>query len=74
MKKIKLVVIACLLFLATQTYAQNSGGHYDTDIYGRKTWVGDDGTKGTYDKDIYGRKTYEDNKGTKATYDKDIWS
>ena len=67
MKKIKFSLVVILLFITAQTFAQSSGGHYDTDYLGRKIWVGDDGTKGTYDKDYLGRKTYQDNNGTKGT-------
>jgi hypothetical protein len=74
MKQLKLALIVSLLFMSSQIFAQNSGGHYETDYLGRKVWVGDNGTKGTYDKDYLGRTTYEDNNGTKGTYDKDDFS
>ena len=39
MKKIKLALIAVTIFVSAQTFAQNSGGHYDTDAFGRKVWA-----------------------------------
>ena len=71
MKIIRFLAIIYLIFLTTLTFAQNSGGYWDTDYLGRKTWVGDDGTQGTYDTDYLGRKTYQDNNGTQGTYDTD---
>jgi len=71
MKTIKSLAIVSLLFLTTLTFAQSSGGYWDTDYLGRKTWVGDDGTKGTYDTDYLGRETYKDNKGNSGHYDTD---
>ena len=40
MKQLKLALVVSLLFMTSQIFAQNSGGHYETDYLGRKVWVG----------------------------------